>query len=289
MHTLETIAALREQLNSWDQEGLSVALVPTMGNLHAGHLRLVEEARTGADRVVVSSFVNPTQFGPGEDCAAYPQTPEEDERQLLEAGADALFRPDVAEMYPANPAPMTFVEVPELSGELCGHFRPGHFRGVATIVCKLLNLVRPDVAMFGEKDYQQLLVIQKMVLDLNIPTRIVGVPTVREADGLALSSRNAYLQTEERAKAPFLFHLLGETAAAIRRGGRNYAALELEQMERLRLAGWRPDYFAIRRQQDLKPATAEDTALVVLAAARLGRARLIDNLGFDLPPRGGAD
>jgi pantoate--beta-alanine ligase len=289
MHTLETLAALREQLNSWDREGHSVALVPTMGNLHAGHRRLVAEAKTHADRVVVSSFVNPTQFGPGEDYAAYPHTPEEDERQLRETGADALFRPGAAEMYPANPATMTFVEVPELSGELCGHFRPGHFRGVATIACKLLNLVRPAVAVFGEKDYQQLLVIRKMVMDLNIPTRIIGIPTVREADGLALSSRNAYLHAEERAKAPFLFHLLGETAAAIHRGGRNYASLELEQMERLRLAGWRPDYFAIRRQEDLKPATAEDTALIVLAAARLGRARLIDNLGLNLTPRDRAD
>lgn len=283
MLTLETVAALREQLNSWDRQGLSVVLVPTMGNLHAGHLRLVEEAKTLGDRVAVSVFVNPTQFGPGEDFAAYPHTPEEDERQLREAGADVLFRPDVAEIFPANPAAMTFVEVPELSGELCGYFRPGHFRGVTTVVCKLLNLVRPDVAVFGEKDYQQLLVIRKMVADLNIPARIVGIPTVREADGLALSSRNAYLQAEERAKAPFLFHLLSETAAAIRAGGRNYAELELEQMGRLRLAGWRPDYFAIRRQADLKPATAEDSALIVLAAAWLGRARLIDNLGIELP------
>jgi len=289
MHTIETLAALREQLDSWDREGLSVALVPTMGNLHAGHLRLVEEAKTLADRVVVSSFVNPAQFGPGEDFAAYPHTPEEDERQLRAVGCDVLFRPGAAELYPATPATTTFVEVPVLSSELCGHFRPGHFRGVATIVCKLLNLVQPDVAVFGEKDYQQLLVIQKMVEDLNIPTRIVGVPTVREPDGLALSSRNAYLRADERAKVPFLFHLLGETAAAIRKGGRNYAALELEQMERLRLAGWRPDYFAIRRRADLKPATAEDTALIVLAAAWLGRARLIDNLSLNLTPAGRAD
>ena len=289
MLTLETLAALREQRNTWDREGLFVALIPTMGNLHAGHLRLVQEAKTLADRVVVSSFVNPAQFGPGEDYTAYPRTPEEDGHLLHEAGADALFRPDAAEMYPADPATMTFVEVPELSGELCGHFRPGHFRGVATVVCKLLHLVQPHVAVFGEKDYQQLLVIRRLVADLNIPARIVGIPTVREADGLALSSRNAYLAAEERAKAPFLFHLLNETAAVIRRGGRNFAALELEQTERLRLAGWRPDYFAIRRQADLKPATAEETALVVLAAAWLGRARLIDNFGFDVTPSGRAD
>lgn len=284
MHLLETLAALREQTNTWDRQGLPVALVPTMGNLHAGHLRLVEEAKTLASRVVVSVFVNPAQFAPGEDYASYPRTPGEDERRLREAGADALFRPCAAEMYPASLAAMTSVEVPELSGELCGHFRPGHFRGVATIVCKLLNLVRPVVAVFGEKDYQQLLVIRKMAADLNIPARIAGVPTVREADGLAQSSRNVYLLAEERAKAPFLFHLLGETATAIRKGGRNFAALELEQMERLRLAGWRPDFFAIRRKADLKPATVEDTALIVLAAAWLGRSRLIDNLGLDLTP-----
>lgn len=284
MHTLETLAALREQLNLYAREGRGVALVPTMGNLHAGHLRLVEAARTLADRVVVSIFVNPAQFGTGEDFAAYPSTPETDARCLRDAGADALFRPDVAEIYPDYPAAASFVEVPRLSRELCGHFRPGHFRGVATIVCKLLNLVRPDVAVFGEKDFQQLLVIRAMVEDLNIPTRIASVPTVREADGLALSSRNAYLHAEERAQAPFLFRLLSETAGAIRAGEHHYAALELAQMDRLRLAGWRPDYVAIRRQADLAPATVGDTALIVLAAAWLGRARLIDNVSLNLIP-----
>lgn len=282
MRTFLTRAALREHQNAWDRDGLSVALVPTMGNLHAGHRRLVEEARGLADRVVVSVFVNPTQFGPEEDYAGYPHTPEQDEILLRDAGADALFRPDAEEMYPADPAGMTFVEVPELSGELCGRCRPSHFRGVATVVCKLLNLVRPEIALFGEKDYQQLLVIRRLVADLDIPVRIVGIPTVREADGLALSSRNAYLAPDERARAPFLFRLLGDTATTIENGRRDYADLELEQEERLRLAGWRPDYLAIRRQADLKPATPEDNALVILAAAWLGRARLIDNLSLNL-------
>jgi pantoate--beta-alanine ligase len=282
MNLLETLTALHEQRDVWQRQGFSVALAPTMGNLHAGHLRLVEMARTLADRVLVSVFVNPTQFAPGEDFAAYPHTPEADLNCLRDAGADALFRPDRMEIYPANPDTMTFVEVPRLSGELCGHFRPGHFRGVATVVCKLLNLIRPDVTVFGEKDFQQLVIIRRMIADLNLPVRIISVPTVREADGLALSSRNAYLSAVERAKAPDLFTLLSETAANIRSGERNYAALELERMERLRLAGWRPDYFAIRRQCDLAPATADDTALIVLAAAWLGRARLIDNVSLNL-------
>jgi pantoate--beta-alanine ligase len=278
MQTVETISNLRHTVQGWRTQGLSVALVPTLGNLHAGHLRIVEEAKKQADRVIVSSFVNPTQFGPGEDFAAYPRTPEADAEQLRAIGADLLFRPNTAELYPRDPAAMAFVEVPVLSEDLCGEFRPGHFRGVATVVCKLFNQVQPDVALFGEKDYQQLAIIRRLVADLDIPVRIQAVPTVREPNGLALSSRNAYLTEAEKAHAGLLFGSLSVAAEALHQGDRDYARIERERALSLEGFGFKVDYFAIRRQGDLGRPGPLDRSLVVLVAARLGKARLIDSL-----------
>jgi pantoate--beta-alanine ligase len=282
MRTVHTIAELRVQVAAWRRAGERVAFVPTMGNLHRGHIHLVEQARELAPRTVASIFVNPTQFGPNEDFAGYPRTLDGDSRQLTAAGLDLLFAPGVAEMYPRPLAEMTQVTVPELSGILCGASRPIHFRGVATVVSKLFNMVQPDVALFGEKDWQQLVVIRRLVTDLDFPIEIVGVPTVREADGLAMSSRNGYLSTEERAIAPTLYATLVASAERLRAGERDYARLTTEAKARLATAGFRPDYFEIRRAHDLQPPTDGDADLRILAAAGLGRARLIDNLAVML-------
>ena len=275
MRQVDTVTALRACLRDW--RGERIALVPTMGNLHEGHLRLVDTAREHGDRVVVSIFVNPLQFGPGEDYERYPRTLEEDQAKLEARGADLLFAPPVDEIYRRPLAESTFVEVPEITTILCGASRPGHFRGVTTVVAKLFNLVQPDVAVFGEKDYQQLQVIRRMVADLDFPVEIVGVPIVREADGLALSSRNAYLSPQERVRAPQLYCSLCEVRDAIVAGERDFTALCRRQWERLRQAGFRPDYFEIRRA-DLGEAGPDDRPLVILAAAWLGQTRLIDNL-----------
>ncbi len=277
MRQVDTIAELRRRLRAWRRDGASIALVPTMGNLHEGHLRLVDVGRARADRVVVSVFVNPLQFGPGEDYERYPRTLDRDRDLLAERGADLLFAPTVAEIYPRPLAESTYVEVPGITDMLCGASRPGHFRGVATVVAKLFNLVQPDVAVFGEKDYQQLQVIRRLTADLNFPVEIVGVPIVRESDGLAMSSRNGYLSPEERERAPVLYRSLCEARDAIAAGETDFAALCRRQRERLRRAGFRPDYFEIRRA-DLGEAGPGDRPLVILAAAWLGRTRLIDNL-----------
>jgi pantoate--beta-alanine ligase len=282
MQTVATIAALRAATGAWRQGGERIALVPTMGNLHEGHLRLVAEAKRLARRVVVSIFVNPTQFGAGEDFASYPRTEGADAAKLRGAGADLLFLPRVEEMYPGGSQGMTYVEVPGLSDRLCGKFRPGHFRGVATVVCKLFNMVQPDLALFGEKDYQQLAVIRRMTRDLNLPVEIVGVPTVREPSGLAMSSRNGYLSPEEKNRAAFLHQLLLRIADQLRAGQRDYAALEAQGEHALREAGFAPDYLAIRRASDLEVPDTRDVELVVLVAARLGKARLIDNISLEL-------
>ena len=278
METVATITALRQTVRAWRAHGLTVAFVPTMGNLHAGHLRLVEEAKIQARRVVVSIFVNPAQFGPNEDFAAYPRTPREDAAQLIAAGADLLFLPQPEQLYPRDFASMCFVEVPGLSAELCGQHRPGHFRGVATVVLKLFNQVQPDLALFGEKDYQQLTILRRMVADLDLPVRIHAVPTLREADGLALSSRNGYLSAAERTQAPGLYACLSVLAEQIRQGRRDYEAIEEEGRAALWAAGFQPDYCAVRRCDDLALPGPDDADLVVLAAARLGRTRLIDNV-----------
>jgi pantoate--beta-alanine ligase len=274
---IEQVPTLRARIATWRRAGHRVAFVPTMGNLHAGHLALVREALRLADRVVVSIFVNPLQFGPTEDFTAYPRTLEEDRVLLEAAGTHLLFAPAVAAVYPRGPAEQTRVEVPGISDILCGTSRPGHFVGVATVVCKLFNMVQPDLAIFGEKDFQQLLVIRLMTEDLSLPVEIRGLATVREPDGLAMSSRNGYLTREERAQAPALYQTL------LRAGERLRTGVAIPEVERLAAgeiatAGFGRDYCSVRRSGDLGPARIEDRDLVVLAAARLGRARLIDNL-----------
>lgn len=277
LETIEEISTLREQVAAWRRAGLRVGFVPTMGNLHAGHLALVAEARRLAERVVVSIFVNPLQFGPQEDFAAYPRTLARDQELLAGAGTDLLFAPTVAAVYPRGQAEQTRVEVPGLSDILCGASRPGHFVGVATVVCKLFNMVQPDLAVFGEKDFQQLQVIRLMTLDLSLPVAIQGLATVREADGLAMSSRNGYLTTEERARAPALYRTLQRCAEWLR-AGQDSATVERQAGEAIAAAGFEPDYFSVRRAADLGLPALGERELVVLAAARLGRARLIDNL-----------
>ena len=264
-------------LLAWKHDGEAVAIVPTLGNLHEGHISLVELARKQADRVVVSVFVNPTQFGPGEDYQAYPRTLDHDRRRLIRAGADLLFAPSVEVVYPRGEDSATVVSVPGLSDILCGGFRPGHFDGVTSVVSRLFNIVQPDFAIFGQKDYQQLTIIRRMQADLHFPVEIIAGPTLREADGLALSSRNQYLSDAERGIAPNLYRAVSECGDRLRAGARDYAALEAHGMATLVAAGFRPDYFAVRNADDLSPAQAMDRRLVVLVAAHLGRARLIDN------------
>jgi pantoate--beta-alanine ligase len=282
MISARTVADLRARIREWRARENRIALVPTMGNLHTGHLRLVRHARAIADRVVVSIFVNPMQFGPGEDFASYPRTLEADRAALMEADADLLFIPDVEVVYPRGPEQMTRVEVPALGDILCGASRPGHFAGVTTVVAKLFNLVQPDTAVFGEKDFQQLVIIRRMVEDLNMPVSIEGVATVREPDGLAMSSRNSYLQAGERAIAPRLYQLLCELRDRVLAGERNYTAVERAALEALALSGFEPDYVSVRRAADLAPPANADQALRVLAAARLGATRLIDNIDISV-------
>jgi len=254
-----------------------VALVPTMGNLHDGHIALMTQARDHADAVIATIFVNRLQFRPGEDFESYPRTFADDCERLVAAGVDHLFAPTEAEMYP-QPQTYHVEPPPEQAGILDGEFRPGHFRGVATVVMKLFQIARPDVALFGKKDYQQLMVIRNMVRDFNLPIEIVGGETVRAADGLALSSRNGYLSPAERAEAPQLYRALAKVVEAVRAGESNMPTLELWAISELRARGWMPDYVALRKKLDLQLPSAHDSGLVVLAAARLGSTRLIDNL-----------
>lgn len=278
------VTALRECVQCWHRNGERIALVPTMGNLHAGHLKLVDEASARASRVIVSIFVNPLQFGPNEDYQSYPRTLESDQTKLRASKADLLFTPTVEEMYPSGRDQVTRVQVPELSAILDGAFRPGHFTGVATVVLKLFNMAQPDVALFGEKDYQQFLVVRRMVADLSLPVEIVGVPTVREPDGLAMSSRNQYLTPQERRLAPLLYHALGDTATALSMGRRDFRALEAETVAKLS-THMRPDYVSVRNAQTLMEPQADTQHFVVLAAAWLGKARLIDNLQVNISAR----
>ncbi len=278
MQIVRKAAELRVVMDGWKAEGDAVAWVPTMGNLHAGHLHLVESARRLARRVVVSIFVNPFQFGPHEDFAAYPRTPEEDARKLDTVGTDLLFTPDITEVYPRPPEQMSFVEVPDLSHELCGRFRPGHFRGVATVVLKLFNMIQPDWAVFGAKDYQQWLIVNRMVSELNLPLKLHAVATQREPSGLALSSRNAYLSAEEKARAGKLYRCLQEAARELEAGKVDYKRIEERQTGRLTDWGFQVDYFSIRQADDLGVPESGSTRVVILVAARLGKTRLIDNL-----------
>ncbi|MDY6942702.1 MAG: pantoate--beta-alanine ligase [Pseudomonadota bacterium] len=282
MRVIEDLKPLRDMVYGWHCGGSRVALVPTMGNLHPGHLSLVERAKREADRVVVSIFVNPTQFGENEDFGAYPRTPSEDERQLREAGADVLFRPSAQLMYPEGLPPACWIVVPEISDVLCGASRPGHFRGVATVVAKLLNMVSPDVAVFGEKDFQQLVIIQRVVRELRIPTDVVGVGIQREANGLAMSSRNQYLTPLERQTAGEIYTVLNWIKERVEAGDHDFGALEQAAADRLAEKNFRVDYVAIRCAKNLRTLQAGDSEGVALVAARLGKARLIDNVRVTL-------
>lgn len=283
MRSVVTIREMRALVRGWHQAGEGVAFVPTMGGLHEGHLRLADEARSRSDRVVFSVFVNPLQFNDRDDFEAYPRRVEQDRQALAERGVHALFTPTVEELYPRGLEAATHVEVPGLSDALCGAYRPGHFVGVATVVTVLLNIVQPDVAVFGEKDFQQLLIIRRLVDDLHMPVSIVGAPTTREVDGLAMSSRNQYLDDAQRRVAPVLYEALCEVRDEILAGRRDYEGLQTAAMGRLQTAGFRPEYVSVRRADDLSAPGPDDRGLIVLAAAWLGSARLIDNIRVVIP------
>ena len=280
MMTVTTIAEVREHVARWHAAGERVVFVPTMGNLHAGHVSLIEAARNHGDRFVASIFVNPMQFGPERGLRALPAHAARRREDAAEAGCDLMFMPEVGEIYPNGAAHATRIEVPGISNILCGEFRPGHFEGVATVVAKLFHIVDPDVAIFGEKDFQQLTVIRRMVADLCLRVEIVGAPTVRESDGLAMSSRNQYLDEQQRARAPTIYRQLQQAVAALRSGVRDYARIESAGRAALDGAGFRTDYFSVRDARSLAPAQPDTRHFVVLTAARLGKARLIDNLQF---------
>ncbi|WP_019028348.1 pantoate--beta-alanine ligase [Colwellia piezophila] len=287
MKTVSLISELRAQVKAWREQGLTVAFVPTMGNLHAGHISLVDVAHKHADKVVASIFVNPMQFGIHEDIDNYPRTMADDQQKLTAAGTDLLFTPTPEIIYPKGLNKQSFVEVPNVSEGYCGESRPGHFRGVATVVCKLFNLVQPDVACFGLKDYQQVQVIQTMVEDLSMPITIVPVATIREKSGLALSSRNGYLTAEEKASAPVLQQSLQWLAEQVKSGFEqndsiDFIGLAKQAAYTINKAGLHTDYLHICQAQTLQPASEDDTQLVILAAAHCGNARLIDNVQVNL-------
>ncbi|KPA08681.1 MULTISPECIES: pantoate--beta-alanine ligase [Pantoea] len=282
MLIIETLLMLRQEVRRWRQQGKRIALVPTMGNLHEGHLTLVDEARARGDIVIVSIFVNPMQFDRADDLARYPRTLQEDCEKLNRHQVDVVFAPSSAEVYPQGAQNQTFVEVPVLSSLLEGATRPGHFRGVATIVSKLFNLVQPDIACFGEKDFQQLAIIRKMVADMGFDIEIVGVPTVRAKDGLALSSRNGYLTADERKLAPALSQVMHQMATQLENGERHVDEIIEAASEALLAQGLRPDGLAICDAETLQPLTVDSQRAVVLMAAWLGKARLIDNQTVDL-------
>ncbi|MHA6307051.1 pantoate--beta-alanine ligase [Hafnia paralvei] len=278
MLIIETIPLLRREIRRWRQEGKRIALVPTMGNLHQGHLTLVEEAKARADVVVVSVFVNPMQFDRPDDLARYPRTLQEDCEKLTRLGVDLVFAPSEKEVYSKGLEQQTYVDVPSLSTMLEGASRPGHFRGVSTIVSKLFNLIQPDIACFGEKDFQQLALIRKMVSDLNFDIDIVGVPIVRGPDGLALSSRNGYLTADERRLAPRLYNIMSHLATQLENGERNIDELLEQATSRLREAGLQPDELFVRDADTLLDVNVDTKTAVILVSAWLGKARLIDNM-----------
>jgi pantoate--beta-alanine ligase len=282
MQEFTTIASLRGALAAERRRragtDAQVGFVPTMGNLHEGHLRLIEACRHSCELTVASVYVNPLQFGPGEDLESYPRTLAEDRRKLEQAGTDFLFAPPDAELYPHGRERQTRVVVPGLTDILCGRFRPGHFDGVATVVLKLFNILQPDYAFFGEKDYQQLIVLKTMVAHLDVPVTIVGVQTERAASGLALSSRNQYLTPTESNVAPMLQRTLRDVAEQLAQGARDFDRLQNDAIGHLVATGFAPDYFEIRNPADLAAPQSTDCDFVILAAARLGRARLIDNV-----------
>ena len=278
MQSVSEIKSLRSQIKAWRQQGLSIAFVPTMGNLHQGHFSLVEKAKTLADKVVVSIFVNPMQFGANEDLVNYPRTLDADKQGLAEIGTALVFTPTVDVMYPNGLDAQSYVDVPDISMGYCGGARPGHFKGVATVVTKLFNMVQPDFACFGEKDFQQLQVIRAMVRDLSMPIEIIGVQTQREVSGLAMSSRNGYLSEQEKDTAKVLYQTLLNAGQSLEQGNKAFDTVEQKAKQALEQAGLKPDYFAIAEKGNLKPATLETKEFVILAAAFLGKVRLIDNL-----------
>ncbi|MFW5425627.1 MAG: pantoate--beta-alanine ligase [Methylophagaceae bacterium] len=282
MKTVKTVAELRQQITEWKQAGQRIVLVPTMGNLHQGHLSLVKKAKKLANKVIVSIFVNPLQFDDKTDLSAYPRTLEADIEQLVAVECDAVFTPTAQTMYPYGMDEQTIITVPGMDDKLCGQARPGHFDGVATVVAKLFNMVQPDVAIFGEKDYQQLLLIKKMVADLNLPLEIIGLPTHREASGLAMSSRNQYLTEQQREQAASIYRILSEIKTKILKGETDFVKLEQQAKDELTQLDFEPDYVDIRHSGNLEPAKQSDKELRVLLAARLGKARLIDNIACNL-------
>lgn len=282
MRTVHTISELRQAVQTARQQGLKVAFVPTMGNLHEGHIALVEKARSLADFVVTSIFVNPLQFGANEDLDAYPRTLAEDQARLLAAQNDLVFAPSANEVYPNGMDNQTKVTVPGLTEHHCGASRPGHFTGVATVVTMRFNMVQPDIAVFGEKDFQQLAVIRKMTNDLFLPIEIIGLPTVREHDGLAKSSRNGYLSPEERQQAPTLANIMNQARDAMASGRRDYSQIATEACAQLSDNGFRPDYFNIIDSDSLESANESTTKLTILVAAFLGSTRLIDNVSLKI-------
>lgn len=278
MLSITSINVARKTSSEWKSEGHRVALVPTMGNLHDGHMKLVERAMREADRVMVSIFVNPLQFGPSEDLEAYPRTLSQDRDRLQNFGVHALYHPTTQEMYPGQQKHEVVIDVPSIAEDLCGAWRPGHFSGVATVVAKLFNQIMPDLAVFGEKDYQQLLLIRKLVRELDYPIEIFSVPTHREPDGLAMSSRNGYLGDSERKQAALIYASLSLAAEALRAGQKTFTGIETGQVRTLEAQGFSVDYFAIRSAVDLAIPTPQEKELVVLAAARIAEVRLIDNI-----------
>ena len=283
MQVIQTITALRAQVKAWRQQNLSVALVPTMGNLHDGHLALVKRAQASVDRVIVSVFVNPLQFDDASDLEAYPRTQHEDIQKLIALDCDVAFTPSAEVMYPQGMAEHSVVTVPGMDDKLCGKHRPGHFDGVATVVSKLLNIAQADIAVFGEKDYQQLVLIKKLAADLNIATTIVGHETQRERDGLAMSSRNQYLTQSERVKAGNIYKVLCSVAEQLKSTEFiDFEKLEIEAMAQLTELGFQAEYVEIRNAVDLALATSDDKSLRIFVAARLGKARLIDNIACNL-------
>ncbi|MGH1463189.1 MAG: pantoate--beta-alanine ligase [Neptuniibacter sp.] len=282
MRTIHTIAELRSALNAERLNGKRIGFVPTMGNLHEGHLQLIDQAKASSNIVVSSIFVNPLQFGLGEDLDNYPRTLQQDKEKLVSRGCDYLFAPSDAEVYPHGREAQTQVEVPVISDMYCGESRPGHFRGVATVVAKLFGMVQPDVAIFGEKDFQQLMVISRMTEDLSLPVEIQGAPIARNDKGLALSSRNGYLSTEELEIATNLYVTLQESANLLKSGHKDFLSIEVQAQDKLESIGFERDYYKICRRYDLQPAGKDDKELVIVAAAKLGPARLIDNIQINL-------
>ncbi|OUR63973.1 pantoate--beta-alanine ligase [Methylophaga sp. 42_25_T18] len=282
MQRVETVNALRAQVKAWRDQNKIIAFVPTMGNLHQGHLSLVQKAQELADKVIVSIFVNPLQFDDQADLSAYPRTMDADIKQLMSVATDLVFTPNIDVMYPQGMEAHSTVVVPGMDDKLCGKNRPGHFDGVATVVSKFFNMVQADIAIFGEKDYQQLLLIKKLVLDLNLPIEVIGSETFRDESGLAMSSRNQYLTDSERKKASVLYQTLMELKNQLEQGEQDFKRLQQQAVEKLKLAGFSPDYVEIRRAGNLDLVNTEDTDLRILVAAYLGKARLIDNIACNL-------